>query len=308
MAEESPSNRWWENYLVRYFLPSIVGMLIVAWLQQNTGLNRYITNISIHDWKDFDTSYLVLWLLIGSLYCYIASYPALVFHATRIIDFKDVEGRIWLNWRLIVNPFVTCILFAALGWGSYYLRSLSVYLSAIVVFLFMCIQIYRILAVSSTIGDFGLTAKVNAESQASIAYAYLRFLAERRGITKKTSADGKTNNNANKAEKMTKETEKEIVESYRHLREHGNTALIVLLEVALCPILCVIFGDPCTSRDRIICHNPQSDWLLSFVLVLWILPSVCIHGFAQHLEHRFSLFKCSIDAKEDPIPAGEVKT
>jgi len=297
MAEESASNRWWENYLVRYFLPSIVGMLIVAWLQQNTGLNRYATNISIHGWNDFNTSYLVLWLLIGSLYCYIASYPALVFHATRVLDFVDVYGRMRLGIWIAINPYLICILFAVAGWGCYRLRSVA--LSISVVFLFAIVQIGRVLYVWNKIGDFGLKKGVKAKDSASLAYAYLRFLADRRGNS------GTLANNDN--EQMTKETEKEIVETYRHLREHGNTAMIVLLELALCPILCVVFGDPCPLEDHIACHIPQIDSLLSLVLVLWVLPSVFIHGFAQHLERRFSWFPDPRKVEDEPNHAVEVK-
>jgi hypothetical protein len=296
MADESASNRWWENYLVRYFLPSIVGMLIVAWLQQNTGASRYLPTFYPIDWKNFNTSYLVLWLLIGSLYCYIASYPALVFHATRILDFKDILGRIWMEKRrLVINPYVACTLFAFLssvccGISFFALRTSKI-LSVCLVLAFACLQIRRIWQVSSRFGDFGLRLEVEGKENASIAYAYLRFLAERRGITRK--------NATNEDEEMTKETEKEVVETYRHLREHGNTALIVLLEFALCPILFIVLGSPSDPRRQIGAHDPQGDILLSLILVFWIFPSVCIHGFAQHLERRFSWFKSSIEDGKD---------
>ena len=32
MPEAGSSNRWWESYLVRYFMPSIAGVAIVCWL------------------------------------------------------------------------------------------------------------------------------------------------------------------------------------------------------------------------------------------------------------------------------------
>ena len=32
MIEFNLMNRWWENYLVRYLMPSIAGIAIVSWL------------------------------------------------------------------------------------------------------------------------------------------------------------------------------------------------------------------------------------------------------------------------------------
>jgi hypothetical protein len=306
MADESAANRWWENYLVRYFLPSIVGMLIVAWLQQNTGANRYLPGFYIYDWKIFNTPYLVLWLLIGTLYCYVASYPALVFHATRILDFKDVLGRIWGGKRLFINPYVASFILAFLGGVCYFIRFITsrfsteysefialwlpIALSIIIVGSFSFLQVWRIWKVLNRFGDFGLR-EINGKADASIAYAYVRFLAERRGVTRTDATGIKA---ADEDEGMKRDTEKDIVETYRHLREHGNTALIVLLELALCPILCLILGDTCYSRSHFILNVSHIDVLLSVVLILWVLPSVCIHGFAQHLEHRFSWFKYSI--------------
>ena len=36
MAGESAVYRWWESYLVRYFLPCIAGMVIISWLDYKT--------------------------------------------------------------------------------------------------------------------------------------------------------------------------------------------------------------------------------------------------------------------------------
>lgn len=83
---EKNENRWWENYLVRYLVPSIAGMFILMWLNKNAGckLEEYLPMLAFEKSKDFNTANLVCWLLFGTLYCYIASYPILVFHAVRV--------------------------------------------------------------------------------------------------------------------------------------------------------------------------------------------------------------------------------
>ena len=35
MNTQPGATRWWENYLVRYFIPSVAGMIILRWLDTN---------------------------------------------------------------------------------------------------------------------------------------------------------------------------------------------------------------------------------------------------------------------------------
>lgn len=287
MAEGSASNRWWENYLVRYFLPSLAGMLILYWLQRFSGASLYLPPFLPDEWKDFNTAHLIFWLLLGSLYSYIASYPALVFHATRILDFRDVQGRP-ANWPYrFLNPYGCSIAFTLLVGVSAWRN--QKWCAAFLVLLFTVLQVYRILKVSSAIGRFGLDKDFDAQNDASIAYAYLRKLSERRAVITQERAKPKEEE---KAKGKTVETvtirkdEQDLVASYRHLREHGNTALIVLLEFALCPVLYLVLE--CQSR-------PGSQVLFVGVLVLWVFPSVLIHGLAQHIERRFSYFQYSVE-------------
>jgi len=49
MSNSSANTRWWENYLVRYFLPSVAGMFIVRWLDLNTcgSIGNYFPGLSL---------------------------------------------------------------------------------------------------------------------------------------------------------------------------------------------------------------------------------------------------------------------
>ena len=281
MAEGSVSNRWWENYLVRYFLPAIAGMLIVLWLRNNSGASIYIPELLPRDTKDFNTAHLLLWLLLGSLYCYLASYPALVFHATRVLDFSDGLGNI-AKWKYMIwNPYIWSLLFAVAAAISAYRNSFC--WSILCVLIFAVVQIVRIILAILIQGPFGLVKKVRGRYDASISYAYLRTLSERRSNTIKEKRD------RNYANIIIMKDEKDIVDSYRHLREHGNTALIVLYELSMCPIIYIILEKQENIFNKIV---------FASVIGAWVFPSVLTHYMAQHLERRFSWFDYSPDKRE----------
>lgn len=272
-------------------------MLIVLWLQSSSGAVLYIPHLLPDSWKDFDTGHLVLWLLLGSLYCYVASYPALVFHATRVLDFEDALGRFVRGWYRLLNPYL-CTLVFSVGAGicAYFNSRVG---ATVAVVLFSVTQITRILIVAFTFGDFGLRKDVGTTFSANLAYAYLRKLSERRGITTRDKVE--PDNQPKTASKLkerivTRKDEKDMVDSYRHLREHGNTALIVLLEFALCPVLYICLEDQTGVFNKI--------WFVA-VLSAWVLPSVIIHGLAQQFERRFSRFKYSVNNLGPIVPDEE---
>lgn len=280
MVEGSASNRWWENYLVRYFLPSLAGMLIIYWLLNNTRIYTFIPRFLSQDLKDFGTAQLVLWLLLGSLYCYVASYPALVFHATRVVDFRNVSGQRAKLGCSMLNPYAWSLGFAIWqGFCAYFHQLLIGLVGAL---LFSIAQLVRIHLIRRQ-GPFGFKRGFDS----SIAFAYLKKLSRRRSVIT-TTDEGE--------DITTKSDAKDLVDSYRHLREHGNTALIVLLEIALCPLIYL-------SLDN--CDELTRNVTFASVLIIWIFPSVLIHGTAQHLERRFSRFRYSLNdkgeyAKEEP--------
>ncbi len=285
MPEPAGSTRWWESYLVRYFLPSLVGMLIVLWLQRFSGAALYIPPFLPKDWKDLSTAHLVLWLLFGSLYSYISSYPALVFHATRILDFRDVQGRLAKCPYWLLNPYMWC---ALLGAGAAAIAAFDQRRAAIVlVIVFSAVQMLRILLVAFSFGEFGLKKDVQGRFTANLSYAYLRKLSQRRGITTtdKVEPDEAKKAKGVKESVITRKDERDFVDSYRHLREHGNTALIVFLELALCPVLYLQLE----YQD-----GPNNKVWFAVLLAIWIFPSVLIHGLAQQLERRYSWFKYSV--------------
>jgi len=72
----------------------------------------------------------------------------------------------------------------------------------------------------------------------------------------------------------------EYITSYRHLREHGNAFMIVLLEVILAYAL----------------YTSPSETLTVVILGLWIAPAAMVWFLATGLESRMV---------DDPLPAIE---
>lgn len=103
MVIGSGATRWWEGYLDRYFAPSIAGVAIVIWLASVAGDEFRSLLLIPKTISDLNPSSLILLFLYANLFCYVASYPILAFHATRVLDFTAdrwpglfwIDGRIW---------------------------------------------------------------------------------------------------------------------------------------------------------------------------------------------------------------------
>ena len=244
---EKNENRWWENYLVRYLVPSIAGMFILMWLNKNSGgsgiLEKYLPMLKLTNGKDFNTASLTVWLLLGTLYCYIASYPILVFHAVRVylLTKKNISPKLFLLF------IVLCMICFVL-----YLKIF--FLIPVFVLIFSCFQYYFLYKVVE--GERG--------------YAYMRHLTKA-----KNGLIPNTEKNAGYI--------KDITDSYKHLREHGNTALIILLEILLAFILYFSL-----HFER---GNKFMDFsIVSIILIIWIFPAALVYFYGHLLERKFSEF------------------
>lgn len=272
MSNESAATRWWENYLVRYFLPSVIGMVIIRWLDINVkdSIGNYLPVFLLKEWKDFGTAHLIVWLLFGSLYCYISSYPILVFHATRVIDFKDRRGSISSIW---LSPYGHTVILALLSYIAAWQNLLWLAFVAVVIFSgLQLVRLYRVY-VRQELFEF------SEGYEASVVYAYMQKLSDRRGIKEEKIKREDDGGNANE---NTNSRLVDLAESYKHLREHGNTAFIFFLELALCPVFFVALR----NQEGLV------DFAyVAILLLIWIIPSALVHLLGQHLERRYSLFR-----------------
>jgi hypothetical protein len=121
-SNEVSSSRWWEFYAVRYAMGTVVGAVVFYFLCCSTPVLRPLVfgagpadanAVPVVPVK-LDTVQLALLVAYGLVYCYIASAPILVFHATRFLLNFDVGYRIWCRRLLCYGapPLVAgCIVY-----------------------------------------------------------------------------------------------------------------------------------------------------------------------------------------------------
>ncbi len=279
MAYANSGGRWWEFYLVRYLMPSVAGIIFVIWLSKfvpyNVSQALYIPdNIS-----DLNIYTLLLLFLYGNLFCYIASYPILVFHATRVIENRNPAEKFRFLYVLV---FVVVVLAGALYFLEETLKQcMPGLILGLFLMLFCAWQLYRI---------FKCISKSTGE-ETTLSYWFIEKLSiKRAGGETKSSEEGIDREKlmVNKSRiKKTKRIirrgsgwEEELVDSYRHMREHGNSAFIFLLEFVLASLIHFVFfvsdGDPF-----------KQVVYAGLLIAVWTVPAMFVHMLGQVLESEF---------------------
>ena len=260
------NNRWWENYLVRYFLPSIAGVLLLSLVKSiaPTDFTVAFPLLETPQGQALSSASLVLWLLFGTLYCYIASYPVLVFHATRPIDFKRTSLNSDVYSSGFVNPIFWSAIFFGANWYIFTSENTEVSLLGHNLNTFIittaAFSIFQTLRISNA---YKKTCELR-NSKHFYYYAYTLKLSVRRS-------------NAQKEDYKYQHPTKEVVESYKHLREHGNTAITLFIQLAMFPIILNVLSN-------------KSFALSSTILFLWITPPSLVYFTSQMFEFKFSKF------------------
>lgn len=195
--------RWWENYFVRYLVGTVVGSVMVISLTRNKELPfKQLSDFLTNEKSDFLGVGLVG--VAGFAFCYIASSPILAVHALRA-HLRSAVIRRSLARHIVV-------------W--------SIVLAGIAATLIIWAQEPKIVwgAYLSIVGaQVGLIAAAAATRFREVENFY-RVLAARRGAALNHDAEHTT-------------VGSEYITSYRHLREHGNAVLIVLMQFVLALVL-----------------------------------------------------------------------
>src|ERR1700722_15477878 len=96
---ENPSSRWWEFFVVRYFLGDMFGGLGFFFCGGGAPPMAGLEGLHLVPIK-LDKTQMTLLVTYGLVYCYIASASILVFHATRFLLDYSVDKGAWLWWLL----------------------------------------------------------------------------------------------------------------------------------------------------------------------------------------------------------------
>lgn len=191
-------------------------------------------------------AHLTLLAAYGLAYCYIASAPILIMHAARMY--------LWSKKTTWIRTISLIILSFAVGAIYYFTipsqNGFEPYHKILALVVFLLAILFQ---TSLLINIFHNSAELPIE--------YYRALIDSRE-QKKT---------------------RPFVESYRHLREHGNSFLVVFFEFILG---FVISGF--TSAEKVVDTSLLSENAirnLFLIIFLWILPASWIWFFGNKLEH-----------------------
>jgi hypothetical protein len=234
--KKSGDNRWWEFYFVRYFVGTVVGGAIILFLNASeiSSLQNLIIP-GVTDVSKLGAQHLFLLTAMGLAYCYISSAPILVLHAARGA-FLTQDTKVY-NWIF----YGALLVVAAVAVGFYCLYSkpnMPMFLAAVLFILIMCLQLV----------PFGFSLLKDGE-RAHIYYMKLT-----------------------KARSRGSEDARQYVESYKHLREHGNAFFILFFESAL----------------GIILVSVPEPYIAFNVLLFWIIPAALVWLIGTVLEARFA--------------------
>jgi hypothetical protein len=118
------SLRWWEFYVVRYAMGTVVGGIVFYLLCRATPhLNLLlfetipvagqVSNTQSLPSLQLDAARLTLLAAYGLVFCYVSSAPILVFHAGRFLLTLNVARNVWLNRSLLcLAPPIIVAIFA----------------------------------------------------------------------------------------------------------------------------------------------------------------------------------------------------
>src|SRR5258708_5610685 len=81
-ASETSSGKWWDQYYVRYFVGTVVGVAIIFTLRDHAYLACDFRKI-VPDFDSITAGQLTVVATAGLAYCYMASAPVLALHAIR---------------------------------------------------------------------------------------------------------------------------------------------------------------------------------------------------------------------------------
>lgn len=205
------------------------------------------------DAKEFGMPHLILLGIYGLAYCYIASAPILIFHAGRGLLFERGSINIGNSNKLRerVLPFI----------NKY---RLLLYVPVIVIPLAYYISVSKNISDLSAVVIFVGVLSLEVQLLILIFTSSWKITVEySEKIAKKRKANQDTG----------------YVESYKHLREHGNSFLIVFFEFALAIPIYTFVSQPFINKEDAVRH-------LCLIVFVWIMPAACIWFFGNKLENN----------------------
>lgn len=320
--------RWWEGYLVRYFLGFIVGaicMLIILGKTEPQILNKLMVSVSEQK-KDSTASFtplLIAVALLGMAYCYIASTPITVLHSARMVYtwFSLHSRAFWAGWVLCLSFLLisTFNLWGATHWvmwsavcllGSFILTVVSTsskqelqkgrttslngkpLFTAILgwaMLLFGAISVVAVLTNSSRNGLLAFSLPIVWIAVGQYWTLFsLLHASSKKHLTGNDDAFIEFYKRLSKARQ--KSGSRDIRDSYTHLREHSNSIFVVLIE--LCALAGVLYLYDLSQKIKVEGFGISGFSSFSIILLMavgiWLVPTMFMWSVANRLENEFS--------------------
>ncbi|MBX9564103.1 hypothetical protein Q7I25_10660 [Aeromonas hydrophila] len=237
--EKQNQEQWWSFYLVRYAQGTVFGAVIVFFLfSQNQALKPLL--FIPNDGNGFGISHLILLGIYGLAYCYISSAPILVLHAARAFLFKEKRTD------KTSKPCKIIILITLAGAAATLIAPIGNERADLYKFFAASLYLFIIF--------MQFSALINIKSNWTDIINYYNVVTKAR------------------------ECNAEYVESYRHIREHANSFLIIIFQLALAiPIHAFTYN--LIGVEGIIKN-------IYFIFLFWVIPPACIWIFGHGLEYQ----------------------
>ncbi len=231
------ASHWWEYYVVRYFIGTIVGAgAILMFNEESASPLKGALFPAISSFKDAGIHHLLVLIALGLAYCYIASAPILTMHALRAqIEFDS--KRCFSSASAWFVAFFSILLISA-----YLFLSLPLSSWRFIAIVFVCL----ILAL-----QFTLFVEAKQNSFEKITNYYWSLSSARASAAPQVQ---------------------EYVESYRHLREHGNAFAIIIFELGF----------------AMAAISVPSLSMLAILLLLWVIPAAGVWMVGTVLETKLA--------------------
>jgi hypothetical protein len=266
-------SRWWEFYFIRYAMGTVIGAIILfqlfyeidslrellflpkseTYVQGSVETGAQSNAVQRGAQMPLSIAHVIVYAAYGLAYCYLASAPVLFFHSSRF--FLKVEEPAIRPKRLIIALAFSVVTLLGLMVLSIWLGHLNVDSKGIVLSFF--------LAFGLGLAMLGLLCGVLVITYSRHVYHHYELLdSARRAHTG------------------------ELVDSYRHLREHGNSFFIVALEIFfaffLCSLISAYVAGGVESATKAQLVTP-----LAFGLFAWVSPGVVVWLAATAIERQF---------------------
>jgi hypothetical protein len=272
-VDGSHTGRWWEGYLVRYLLGGFVGSVcVVLIVDQVLGQSYCNAFCWLGRAPDDDPARWIALFLAGTGYCYIASTPITVIHASRMIQrgMNRYARVMWSGWVVGALLWLLVRIFAPVPNPVLYLW-------------------YGLPAVWLLLGQYDCLLALNYDiDRGNIDNASFRNLLGA-AFSPRVKEGPNENVRPNSrfltfyrqlaAARARGVPGSDIRASYTHLREHANSVFIVVSEISL---LSTMLGIAALLSDE------RKLAALAALLFVWLIPALRVWGIANRLERDFA--------------------